>query len=126
MNIVALLPNLAGGDGLIIFIIILLLFGAKKLPELARGLGSAVREFSKAKDEIEHEITRPSTTPQIEPPKNIQPQIAKTEDPYHQDPYHQEIQGEPHHAPAETAPETSTTAPTPPAGTTGAGPTIPV
>jgi sec-independent protein translocase protein TatA len=121
MNSLALLPNLAGGDGLIIFIIILLLFGAKKLPELARGLGSAVREFSKAKDEIEHEITRPSTTPQIEPPKNIQPQIAKTEDPYHQ-----EIQGEPHHAPSETAPETSTTAPTPPAGTTGAGPTIPV
>ncbi|HEX5177224.1 MAG TPA: twin-arginine translocase TatA/TatE family subunit, partial [Chthoniobacteraceae bacterium] len=41
----AALPNLFGPDGLVLFLIILLLFGAKKLPELARGLGQAVREF---------------------------------------------------------------------------------
>ena len=46
MNI-AFLPNLAGPDGIMILIIILLLFGAKKLPELAKGMGQAVREFSK-------------------------------------------------------------------------------
>ena len=49
----------AGGDMLFILFIVLLLFGSKKLPELARGLGQAVREFSKAKDEIERELTRP-------------------------------------------------------------------
>jgi sec-independent protein translocase protein TatA len=42
----------------VIFIIILLLFGAKKLPELARGVGKSMGEFKKARDEFEHEITR--------------------------------------------------------------------
>lgn len=80
MNFLALLPNLAGPDGLIIFLIILLLFGAKKLPELARGLGSAVREFSKAKDDIQSEITRPAApAPQIESPRDTQPHVASNE-----------------------------------------------
>lgn len=43
---------------LIIFLIVFLLFGAKKLPELARGLGKAVKEFKKAAREIE-EATEP-------------------------------------------------------------------
>lgn len=42
----------------VIFLIILLLFGAKKLPQLARGLGKSMGEFKKAKEEFEHEITR--------------------------------------------------------------------
>lgn len=58
MNSLAFLTNMMGADGLMIFFIILLLFGAKKLPELARGMGQAVREFNKAKDELEREITR--------------------------------------------------------------------
>jgi sec-independent protein translocase protein TatA len=37
---------------LVIFIVILLLFGAKKLPELARSLGRASYEFKKAKEDI--------------------------------------------------------------------------
>ena len=41
-----------------IFIIILLLFGAKKLPEFARGLGRSMGEFKKARQEFEHEITK--------------------------------------------------------------------
>jgi sec-independent protein translocase protein TatA len=43
---------------IMIFIIIMLLFGAKKLPELARGVGKSMGEFKKAKEEFEHEITR--------------------------------------------------------------------
>jgi sec-independent protein translocase protein TatA len=46
---------------IMIFIIILLLFGAKKLPELARGIGKSMGEFKKAKEEFEHEITRSET-----------------------------------------------------------------
>jgi len=42
----------------VIFLIILLLFGAKKLPQLARGVGKSMGEFKKAKEEFEHEITR--------------------------------------------------------------------
>jgi len=41
---------------IIIFGIILLLFGAKKLPELARGLGRGIREFKDATNEISDEI----------------------------------------------------------------------
>jgi sec-independent protein translocase protein TatA len=43
---------------IMIFVVILLLFGAKKLPELARGLGKSMGEFKKAKEEFEHELTR--------------------------------------------------------------------
>jgi sec-independent protein translocase protein TatA len=43
-------------ETLFILILILLLFGAKKLPELARGLGQSLNEFRKARDEFEHEV----------------------------------------------------------------------
>lgn len=51
MNALASLFNLAGPDVIIIGGIVMLLFGAKRLPELARGVGQAMREFTKAKDE---------------------------------------------------------------------------
>jgi len=41
---------------IIIFFIILLLFGAKKLPELARGLGKGIKEFKNASNEITEEV----------------------------------------------------------------------
>lgn len=50
---------------IVIFIIILLLFGAKKLPELARGIGKSMGEFKKARDEFEHEITRSETETRV-------------------------------------------------------------
>src|SRR5882724_2847269 len=56
MSLLALLPNLGGPDLIIILLIILVLFGAKKLPELARGMGSAIKEFQKAKDEFSDEL----------------------------------------------------------------------
>jgi sec-independent protein translocase protein TatA len=43
---------------ILIFLVILLLFGAKKLPELARGLGKGIREFKQATKEPE-EDTKP-------------------------------------------------------------------
>jgi sec-independent protein translocase protein TatA len=50
---IASIMNLMGPDVMVILLIVLLLFGAKKLPELARGMGRAVKEFSAARDEIE-------------------------------------------------------------------------
>lgn len=41
---------------IIIFVIVLLIFGGKKLPELARGLGKGIREFKKASNDIQEEI----------------------------------------------------------------------
>jgi sec-independent protein translocase protein TatA len=51
---IASILNLMGPDMMVILLIVLLLFGAKKLPELARGMGRAVKEFSAARDEIEN------------------------------------------------------------------------
>ena len=50
---IASILNLMGPDMMVILLIVLLLFGAKKLPELARGMGRAVKEFSAARDESE-------------------------------------------------------------------------
>jgi sec-independent protein translocase protein TatA len=44
MNIMASIFNLAGPDGVVILLFVLLFFGSKKLPELARAMGRAVRE----------------------------------------------------------------------------------
>ena len=55
---IASIMNLMGPDMMVILLIVLLLFGAKKLPELARGMGRAVKEFSAAKDEIEKELSQ--------------------------------------------------------------------
>ncbi len=40
---------------IIIFLVIVLLFGGKKLPELAKGLGKGIREFKKAQTEVDEE-----------------------------------------------------------------------
>lgn len=48
------LPN--GAELLIIFFVILLLFGAKKLPELAKGMGKSIKEFKKAATELEDDF----------------------------------------------------------------------
>jgi sec-independent protein translocase protein TatA len=50
--------NMGGGEMLIIFLAILLLFGGKKLPELARGLGKGIREFKDASEDVKREIHR--------------------------------------------------------------------
>ena len=55
MNILAFGP-LGGPEIAVIFVIVLLLFGAKKIPELARGLGKSMGEFKRARDEFEDEI----------------------------------------------------------------------
>ena len=47
---------------IIIFLIVLLLFGAKKLPELAKGLGKSAGEFKKAKEEFDREIKNAAST----------------------------------------------------------------
>ena len=52
----------SGPDLFILLIIVLVLFGAKRLPEIARSLGQSVNEFKKAKDEFEKEVSTTTTT----------------------------------------------------------------
>ena len=69
---IASIMNLMGPDLMIILCIVLLLFGAKKLPELARGMGKAVKEFNAARDEIEGELTHSASA------KITQPKLVRT------------------------------------------------
>ena len=54
----AFLGTLGTQEMVLIFLILLLLFGAKKLPQLARGIGKSVGEFRKAREEFEDEIRK--------------------------------------------------------------------
>ncbi len=56
LNSVLLFMNIGGPEMILIFLVVLLLFGGKKLPELARGLGKGLREFKDASDGIKREI----------------------------------------------------------------------
>src|SRR5436853_4278346 len=73
MSFLASFMNLGGPDLLVILVIILVLFGAKKLPELARGMGQAVKEFQKAKDEFTDELHKAGTTPAAPAAPTVQP-----------------------------------------------------
>ncbi|MGI8432646.1 MAG: Sec-independent protein translocase subunit TatA/TatB [Chthoniobacterales bacterium] len=80
MNTLALLSNFGGPDLIIILLIVLVLFGAKKLPELAKGMGQAVKEFQKAKDEFSDELhsagNAPAPKPDVRPAEASVPRIA--------------------------------------------------
>ena len=58
-----------GQELLVILVIALILFGPKKLPELARSFGRAVAEFNKAKDEFSRESFKELIADETEPEK---------------------------------------------------------
>lgn len=47
---------MGGWEIVIVILVVLLLFGAKRIPELAKGMGSGIREFKKAAREVTEEI----------------------------------------------------------------------
>lgn len=77
----AILPNIGWTEALVILTIFILLFGAKKLPELARSMGKSIKEFKKATSNVEEEIRsamdeneqpkKPAATPGETRPKSI-------------------------------------------------------
>lgn len=58
MTCFGFIDGIGGPELLLIFILSLMLFGGKKLPELARGVGRSVREFKRAAAGVEQEIKR--------------------------------------------------------------------
>jgi sec-independent protein translocase protein TatA len=52
----AFIQGIGGPELLIILVIILLLFGAKRLPELAKGLGKSMKEFKKATQDVQEDF----------------------------------------------------------------------
>jgi sec-independent protein translocase protein TatA len=58
------LGDLGGGEIMLIMVVILIFFGANKIPELARGLGKGIREFKDASREIRSEFENAGQQPQ--------------------------------------------------------------
>ena len=66
-NILAFIGNLGTGEMILIVLVILLLFGAKRIPDLARGLGKGIREFKDATNEIKSDIEKSASEPRQNP-----------------------------------------------------------
>lgn len=64
------LAALGTNEIIIILVIVLLLFGGRKIPELMRGLGKGVREFNDAKDNVKREIEESANNMTSEPKKS--------------------------------------------------------
>jgi sec-independent protein translocase protein TatA len=67
-----------GMEIVLILLVILVLFGSKKIPEFARGLGQGIKEFKKASREVTDEIQNAATDTAQKPAANGQSQPAPT------------------------------------------------
>lgn len=61
MNHLLFIGNLGAGEIIVIALIVLLLFGGKKIPELMKGLGKGVRSFKEGMNKIENDIENSGT-----------------------------------------------------------------
>src|SRR5436190_24400987 len=66
--------GLGGWEVILILAVILVLFGAKKLPELAKGLGQGIKEFKKATNEVTSELNNAMDDHRYTPPQQIENQ----------------------------------------------------
>jgi sec-independent protein translocase protein TatA len=64
-----MLGGIGAQEILLILLIILLLFGARKIPEIARGLGKSMSEFKKGLREVDEEIKKEEEPEKREPPE---------------------------------------------------------
>jgi sec-independent protein translocase protein TatA len=76
MNTMFALFDLGGGQILLILALVLVFFGARKIPELAKGLGQGIKEFKKATREVTDEINHAADEP---PQKRITPPSEQTQ-----------------------------------------------
>jgi sec-independent protein translocase protein TatA len=75
MNTMFAAFGIGGMEVVLILAVILILFGAKKIPELAKGLGSGIKEFKKATKEVTDEIhnSTDTTTTTVTPAQKLPP-----------------------------------------------------
>jgi sec-independent protein translocase protein TatA len=70
MNSILALSAPGWPEIMVVMFFVLIFFGAKKLPELARSLGQSMNEFKKAKDEFTRELNSPATQVTAQPAKD--------------------------------------------------------
>jgi sec-independent protein translocase protein TatA len=63
--------SLGWNEILLILLVVLLLFGGRKIPELMRGLGKGIREFNDAKDNVRREIEESATVKERRSPSSV-------------------------------------------------------
>jgi sec-independent protein translocase protein TatA len=79
MNNMLALLGMGGGEIIFVFAAALILFGANKIPQFAKGLGQAIKEFKKASSDVSNEIhnaMNEETPPPPPPPPAAKPQAA--------------------------------------------------
>ena len=76
-----MLSSIGPMEILIIFLLILLLFGAKRIPEMAQGMGKGIKEFKKAMKDVQEEIDVSPTTP-ARSPNTLAPTPPANQVPY--------------------------------------------
>ncbi len=64
--------SLGPTEMIFIMVVLLLIFGAKRLPELGSGLGKGIREFRRSMHDIRAEVERADDSEKIHPPKKAQ------------------------------------------------------
>lgn len=65
--------GIGGMEILVILVIALIVFGPKKLPEMGRSLGKAIREFKSAGNELQEELTKAADEIDLDTDKSIKP-----------------------------------------------------
>ena len=73
--------NLGGGEIILILAIVLILFGAKKLPELAKGLGQGIKEFKKATHNASEGMREAMAESPATGPRRFEPATVVAADP---------------------------------------------
>ncbi|HEX3720894.1 MAG TPA: twin-arginine translocase TatA/TatE family subunit [Verrucomicrobiae bacterium] len=78
MNTCLAVLGLSGGELVMVLVAILILFGAKRIPEFAKGLGQGIREFKKASTDVTNEFhnamnQEPTPPPPAPAPKTLPP-----------------------------------------------------
>lgn len=73
MNVPFAVWDLGMGQIILILLVVLLMFGAKKLPELAKGLGQGIKEFKKASRDMQNEISQAASEDTAPPPSKPAP-----------------------------------------------------
>ncbi len=77
MNTSLAVLGLSGGELIIVLVAMLVLFGAKKIPEFAKGLGQGIKEFKKASSEVTNEFQNAMNQETPPPPTAKPPAVSE-------------------------------------------------
>ena len=73
MNVTLAVLGLSGGELIMVLVAVLILFGAKRIPEFAKGIGLGIKEFKKASREVTDEMHRAVEEDHTPPPPAPRP-----------------------------------------------------